>query len=436
MRKKKLRRAAILLMALILSAAACGNNAATFMRLKRLEGRVTLFDDKDERIRAKEELPLYDGYGMTTRDESYAWIELDSVKLAKLDQNSEIEIGKKKRKLEIEVKSGSLFFHITEPLEEDESLNIRTSTMAVGIRGTCGWVEVPKEAGVMQVYLLEGRVECTAGDMRAVVAAGEKAVMEESGAIEVSLMRAEDIPDFVLEELRAEKDLAQAVLEASGIDVNSLEDGDSRDNSSEEGTESSGEDGSGAESQEPPVPQMTPEVEAALAQYRVTAGQAGSYDFDNDYDWTAYGYYYALVQMQEQNEIPALLLRGYWQMPDYAASGLTENIIVFQYDPDTGSVNQASEYLKQGGRNAFYMAGDGVGLLDSWYAVGTSNGGGTTSRVTLNGGVLEREELWSSSNLEENPDWTEEIGHLPIIWYDTEDTSGLDAWTPVSVSGE
>lgn len=288
----------------------------------------------------------------------------------------------------------------------------------------------------MQVYLLEGRVECTAGDMRAVVAAGEKAVMEESGAIEVSLMRAEDIPDFVLEELRAEKDLAQAVLEASGIDVNSLEDGDSRDNSSEEGTESSGEDGSGAESQEPPVPQMTPEVEAALAQYRVTAGQAGSYDFDNDYDWTAYGYYYALVQMQEQNEIPALLLRGYWQMPDYAASGLTENIIVFQYDPDTGSVNQASEYLKQGGRNAFYMAGDGVGLLDSWYAVGTSNGGGTTSRVTLNGGVLEREELWSSSNLEENPDWTEEIGHLPIIWYDTEDTSGLDAWTPVSVSGE
>lgn len=47
--------------------------------------------------------------------------------------------------LELYVRSGSLFFDVTEPLEEDESMDIRTSTMAVGIRGTSGWVEVEDE---------------------------------------------------------------------------------------------------------------------------------------------------------------------------------------------------------------------------------------------------------------------------------------------------
>ena len=62
------------------------------------------------------------------------------MKLAKLDQDSEIAITKEGKEMEIEVKSGSLFFNATEPLADDKSMNIRTSTMIVGIRGTCGWV--------------------------------------------------------------------------------------------------------------------------------------------------------------------------------------------------------------------------------------------------------------------------------------------------------
>ena len=40
--------------------------------------------------------------------DSYARINLDDVKLAKLDQNSEITIRKEGKALDIEVKSGSL----------------------------------------------------------------------------------------------------------------------------------------------------------------------------------------------------------------------------------------------------------------------------------------------------------------------------------------
>ena len=89
---------------------------------------------------------------------SFAWINLDDVKLAKLDEKSEIAIQKEDKRLELEVKSGSLFFNVTQPLEDDETMNIRTSSMVVGIRGTCGWVEVP-DASHMNVYLLEGKVE-------------------------------------------------------------------------------------------------------------------------------------------------------------------------------------------------------------------------------------------------------------------------------------
>lgn len=85
-----------------------------------------------------ENLGLYSGYGINTHLVSYAWINLDDVKLTKLDQNSGIIIQKEGKALNIEIKSGSLFFNVTEPLGDDETMDIRTSTILVGIRGTCG----------------------------------------------------------------------------------------------------------------------------------------------------------------------------------------------------------------------------------------------------------------------------------------------------------
>ena len=86
-------------------------------------------------------MKLYNGYAMSTEKESFAWLNLDSVKLAKMDVDSQISITKRRNALEVMVDSGNLYFNIKEPLKEDETLDIRTSNMAVGIRGTCGWVE-------------------------------------------------------------------------------------------------------------------------------------------------------------------------------------------------------------------------------------------------------------------------------------------------------
>ena len=111
---------------------------ATTMSLRKTMGSVRIQDGSEKEVPLLENMGLYSGYCLETRSVSYAWIDLDRVKLAKMDENSEIEIQKEGKSLELLLHAGSLFFHVAEPLDEDESMNIRTSTMSVGIRGTCG----------------------------------------------------------------------------------------------------------------------------------------------------------------------------------------------------------------------------------------------------------------------------------------------------------
>lgn len=214
MKRKENRRqmtALILALALLFSCTACGGGTkATTMHLRRTEGRVKVSDDTGTSLDADENLGLYSGYEVRTRSESYAWIDLDSVKLTKLDQDSRIEITKEDNALEIRLRSGRLFFNITEPLAEDETMEIRTSTMVVGIRGTCGWVDTSEEDAA-KVCILEGKVRCKSSGADSVyVSAGEMARLDQSGEetkFEVREITWEDIPDFVLEELSEDDDV-------------------------------------------------------------------------------------------------------------------------------------------------------------------------------------------------------------------------------------
>lgn len=212
------RQIVALLMAVMLLLTACGPSAsAAAMSLAKAEGTVGIADGDGKSVPVAEDRSLYSGYQVGTEAKSHAWISLDDVKLVKMDEESAIELRKENRNLEIFVNSGQLFFNITEPLEEDETLDIRTSTMTVGIRGTCGWVSVLEE-GHMQVCVLEGKVHCEVTDpvsgqsAEAEVSAGERAdlyIRSEEGedaACEIvkSKISRSDIPDFVLEEVDLE----------------------------------------------------------------------------------------------------------------------------------------------------------------------------------------------------------------------------------------
>ena len=106
-----------MLLAGLLLVAGCGNSAvAAMMRLTKAEGTVEIEDGEGKDLSITEDMKLYSGYHVDTKSKSYAWISLDEVKLVKLDENSDAQLRKDGGKLELLVNSGSLFFHITEPL--------------------------------------------------------------------------------------------------------------------------------------------------------------------------------------------------------------------------------------------------------------------------------------------------------------------------------
>ena len=136
---------------------------AASMRLMKTEGTVSVSNSSGRTVTQTERMSLRSGYQLETAEKSYAWINLDDVKLAEMDAVTEIGIRKKGKKLDILVESGSLLFKVDEPLEGDENLNIRTSTMAIGVRGTCGWVKVIDQ-WTSRIYILEGSVEASVSD--------------------------------------------------------------------------------------------------------------------------------------------------------------------------------------------------------------------------------------------------------------------------------
>ena len=222
MKQRKITRpvARLLLCALLLHFAllltACGGAsgaAAATMHLKKAEGTVGVADGEGNDIALAENLVLYSGYKVATEAESYAWIDLDAVKLAKMDAESAVEIAKDGKQLTVHVQTGSLFFNVTEPLADDESMEIATSSLLVGIRGTCGWVTQNSAA------LLEGTVTVTAGEQTVTVNAGEMAVLTEEGALEVKPFSAASVPTFVRTEVVEDEQLAAEVLETTGMDL-------------------------------------------------------------------------------------------------------------------------------------------------------------------------------------------------------------------------
>lgn len=197
-----------------------GKITATTMSLKKAEGTVDVLNDNGKAVTLRENLKLYSGYNLETMKASFAWIGLDDVKLAKMDEETEVEIQKDGKALEILLQSGNLFFNVTEPLADDETMSIRTSTMLIGIRGTCGWVETGEKD---RVFILEGIVEVEAGGKTAAVSAGEMAQVsvDEAGRTEITVQpyAEEYISAFVQAELEEDKELSAAVLAASGLDV-------------------------------------------------------------------------------------------------------------------------------------------------------------------------------------------------------------------------
>lgn len=184
------------------------------MELSKTEGEVSVENMNGRGVPTIDNMKLYSGYQLTTEKASYAWITLDDSRVVKEDAVSEVEVRKRGKDLELLVSSGSIFFDVAKPLETGENLSIRTSTMTMGIRGTCGVVKVDHK-NQTTVTLIEGQVQCyvqdpITGQQKSIVLnAGQKAIfvtyepnkIGDKCDIIIEKATEEDIPGFVAVEI-------------------------------------------------------------------------------------------------------------------------------------------------------------------------------------------------------------------------------------------
>ena len=223
--------AIVLVFGLCGRAFAADSAAGTDMRLTTTQGTVTLKNINGKTLSVRDGMKLYSGYTLSTGAKSYAYVTLDSQKVIKLDANSSTEIRAKGSKLEIMVKSGKLFFNVKSPLTSSESMNIRTSTMVTGIRGTSGYISV-LDTNTSSVAITDGQVQVestdTGADSQSVtVQAGQTAsvAVQQNGTettISLENLTVESIPGFVAVELQKDEDLQQRVQESSGLPVDQI----------------------------------------------------------------------------------------------------------------------------------------------------------------------------------------------------------------------
>ena len=141
---------------------------AISIRLQRIVGTVNLYDGKGKEKTLVEKMRLSSGHSLTTALESLVMVSLDETRLLTLEEGSKAQIQAKGKKLAFDLKSGSLFFNVNEKLEDDETFDIRTSTMVCGIRGTSAFIGKDSKGhetvmvtdGVVHVVAENPRTQC------------------------------------------------------------------------------------------------------------------------------------------------------------------------------------------------------------------------------------------------------------------------------------
>ena len=184
---------------------------------------------------------------------------------------------------------------------------------------------------------------------------------------------------------------------------------------------------SGIDVLNPPKPEPATD---ALTAYRTLVQQADTY-FTDEYignDVPVINYTYALIRMQQEHQIPALVLEK--ETVSSKWGDVICSAVVFQYDPDRGAAVQLEGLLEEsvgtGYRRSLTVPGDGVGILETSWSSGT--GDGTIVKVTAEEGKLQSETLFDGSIFDETNVTLNQIISLIIDWHDITDLSYLNSY--------
>ncbi|MCR5738259.1 MAG: FecR family protein [Lachnospiraceae bacterium] len=147
----------ILIAVIIVIIAVRGRMTASTMRINEIEGTVILTDDSGRELTPSAGRRLQDGNVLDTEEDSKAVVELDDDRCVYMLEHSRARFNKSGKVMKLTLEEGSTFFYIAEKLAEDESFEIETSTMVIGIRGTSGYI-LASEDGPEAITITSGTV--------------------------------------------------------------------------------------------------------------------------------------------------------------------------------------------------------------------------------------------------------------------------------------
>ena len=206
-------------------------NLAASMRILRLEGSVQLQRDGQDR-KITDSMRLQSGDTVQTETQSLLSVGLDDTKIITLEEDSAAEVLKKLKWLQLNLTRGVCFFQVTRSLEDDESFDITTTTMMVGIRGTSGYVTAEKDGQLETLTLTDGHVHVlgtnpVTGETReADVEAGQRLTVYlfndrevDSIVFVIENIGQEELPPAVADLILADPALLLTVENATGWDL-------------------------------------------------------------------------------------------------------------------------------------------------------------------------------------------------------------------------
>jgi hypothetical protein len=199
---------------------------AIVMRLIRQEGEVTLLDASGQDAVIMDNMKLYSGNALETGEDGLVDLSLDDTKYLTIENKSNVVFEKSGKALELKLNSGRLFFNVTEKLADDETMDISTSTMVVGIRGTSGWVDAENS----DLYIGDGTLHVkginpkTGEIIEADFTAGQKVhvyLLDKDGktvAFELENYTIEDVPREMLRNIVQYPELFERFVEETGFE--------------------------------------------------------------------------------------------------------------------------------------------------------------------------------------------------------------------------
>ena len=208
---------------------------ATTMRLLRVEGTVNIEDSKGGTKPVIDKIRFQSGDALNTGNDGLASVGLDDTKIVTLQTDSRVEFQKQNKKLELKLTKGALFFEVMEHLKDDETYEIHTSNMTVGIRGTSGYVYYDESDKRESLVVTDGVVEVSAtnpvtGETKTARVEGGKQIKvylysdrtEDTVEFELSDVSEESLPEFPLQRLAENEELLDRVCEFTGWDKEKL----------------------------------------------------------------------------------------------------------------------------------------------------------------------------------------------------------------------